>query len=62
MAQAVNALSSEAGIDKITAEVLVSNGYLTCDDLREADAEELFNLPGIDADELEEVLNKLGDN
>lgn len=57
--QAVNALAAAVDVDKITAEVLVSNGYLSADDLREADPEELLNLPGIDADELEEVLSKL---
>ncbi|MBR2357417.1 MAG: transcription termination factor NusA [Lentisphaeria bacterium] len=59
IAQAVNALAAAANIDKITAEVLVSNGYLTCDDLREADAGELMNLPGIDADTLQAALDEL---
>ena len=62
IASAVNMLAEEAGVDKITAEVLVSNGYLSCDDLREADAEELLNLPGIDEDMLSSVLEKLEEN
>ena len=59
--QAVNALAAAAGIDKIAAEVLVSNGYLTVDDLLDADSEELMNLPGIDAEELQAALDKLND-
>ena len=58
---AVAALASAAGVDKITAEVLVSNGYLTVDDLLDADSDELMNLPGIDADEMQSVLDKLND-
>ena len=61
IASAVNTLAEEAGIDKITAEVLVSNGYLSCSDLLEADEEELLNLPGIDADALEDALKGLND-
>lgn len=59
--QAVNALAEAVGINKITAEVLVSNGYLTVDDLLDADSEELMNLPGIDAEELQAALDKLND-
>ena len=58
---AVKNLAQEANIDKITAEVLVSNGYLSCSDLLEADEEELLNLPGIDADALEDALKGLND-
>lgn len=57
--QAVNNLAEEINVDKITAQVLVSNGYLTADDLAEADENDLLNLPGIDADVIEEVLNDL---
>ncbi|MBO5923620.1 MAG: transcription termination factor NusA, partial [Lentisphaeria bacterium] len=57
--QAVTALSEAAGIDKLTAEVLVSNGYLSVDDLLDADSDELMNLPGMDADELQTALDKL---
>ena len=56
---AVAALASAAGVDKITAEVLVSNGYLSVDDLLDADSDELMNLPGVDADELQTALDKL---
>lgn len=59
--QAVNALAEAVGINKITAEVLVSNGYLAVDDLLDADSEELMNLPGIDAEELQAALDKLND-
>ncbi len=62
IASAVKNLANAAGIDAVTAEVLVANGYLSCDDLRDADADELMNLPGIDADVIEEMLNKLGEN
>ena len=58
---AVKNLAQEANIDRITAEVLVSNGYLSCSDLLEADEEELLNLPGIDADALEDALKGLND-
>ena len=57
--QAAAALALDAGVDKTTAEVLVSNGYLSCDDLCEADAEELMSLPGVDADSLEAALSRL---
>ncbi len=59
--QAVNALAEAVGINKKTAEVLVSNGYLAVDDLLDADSEELMNLPGIDAEELQAALDKLND-
>ena len=59
--QAVNTLADAAGVDKLTAEVLVSNGYLTVDDLLDADQDELMNLPGIDADELQNALDKLNE-
>ena len=61
IAKAVKNLAQELNIDKITAEVLVSNGYLSGDDLKEADFEELANLPGIDADSLENALKGLND-
>ena len=59
--QVVNALAEAVGINKKTAEVLVSNGYLAVDDLLDADSEELMNLPGIDAEELQAALDKLND-
>ena len=59
--QAVNTLADAAGVDKLTAEVLVSNGYLTVDDLLDADQDELMNMPGIDADELQNALDKLNE-
>lgn len=59
--QAVSTLAESAGISKLTAEVLVSNGYLTVDDLLDADSDEIMNLPGVDADELESALDKLND-
>ena len=59
--QAVAALAESAEISKLTAEVLVSNGYLTVDDLLDADSNEIMNLPGVDADELQSALDKLND-
>ena len=59
--QAVAALAESAGICKLTAEVLVSNGYLTVEDLLDADSEELMNLPGVDEDELQSALDNLND-
>ena len=57
--QAVKSLVAESGVDQITAEVLISNGYLTANDLLEANTDELLNLPGIDADALEAALSNL---
>ena len=57
--QAVKSLVAESGVDQITAEVLISNGYLSANDLLEADMNELLNLPGIDADALEAALSNL---
>jgi len=60
--QVVNALAEAANLDKATAAVLVSNGYHTCDDLLDADVEDLLNLPGIDADALQDALDELEAN
>lgn len=57
--QAVSNLAKAIKVDALTAEVLVSNGYLTSDDLREADADELMNLPGIDEDTMQDILDRL---
>ena len=59
--QAVAALADSAEISKVTAGVLVSNGYLTVNDLLDADSNEIMNLPGVDADELQSALDKLND-
>ncbi len=56
---AVADLADAAEISPATAQVLVANGYLSCADLKAADADELLKLPDVDAGELEEALNRI---
>ena len=57
--KAVDDLAADTGLDKATAGALVSRGYLSTRDLMDADAEELMNLPGVDADALQKALDEL---
>ena len=57
--QVVNDLAADTGLDKATASALVSRGYLSAGDLLDADAEELMNIPGVDADALQQTLDEL---
>ena len=57
--KAVDTLAADTGLDKATASALVSRGYLSAGDLLDADAEELMNLPGVDADALQQTLDEL---
>ena len=57
--KAVDDLAADTGLDKATAGALVSRGYLSAGDLMDADAEELMNLPGVDADALQQALDEL---
>ena len=57
--KAVDNLAADTGLDKATASALVSRGYLSAGDLLDADAEELMNIPGVDADALQQTLDEL---
>lgn len=57
--KAVDTLAADTGLDKATASALVSRGYLSAGDLLDADAEELMNIPGVDADALQQTLDEL---
>ena len=57
--KAVESLAADTGLDKATAGALVSRGYLSAGDLLDADAEELMNLPDVDADALQQTLDEL---
>ncbi len=57
--QAAERLSGELGISSETAGLLISNGYVTLDGVREAGRETLLALDGIDADEINRAFDRI---
>lgn len=53
-------LAADTGISDATAVLLVKNGFVTIDGLKEADPAAILEIEGIDADEINEALAKLG--
>ena len=59
MHQAAVRLASELGISEGTADLLISNGYVTVDGVKEAGRETLLELDGINADEINRAFDRL---
>ncbi len=57
--QAAVRLASELGISEGTADLLISNGYVTVDGVKEAGRETLLELDGINADEINRAFDRL---
>jgi len=53
-------LAEDAGISNDTAVLLVKNGFVTIEGIREADPAALLEIEGINADEINEALANLG--
>ena len=56
---AVDELAESFGVSRATARVLVANGYLSMDDLKAADLDDLLALAEVDAEELREAWRAL---
>ena len=59
MRQAAAQLAEDFGVAEATAGLLVSNGYVTLDGIKAADADVLLAIPGIDRDEVAQALERL---
>ena len=57
--QAAVRLASELGISEGTADLLISNGYVTVDGVKEAGRETLLELDGVNADEINRAFDRL---
>ena len=59
MRQAAAQLAEDFGVAEATAGLLVSNGFVTLDGIKAADADVLLAIPGIDRDEVAQALERL---
>jgi N utilization substance protein A len=57
--QTVSSLAEKLGVDEKIAEVLVNNGILTVEGLKETSKDELLAIDGIDEKDVEVILNSL---
>ena len=57
--QATTRLAGELGISEETAGVLIANGYVTVDGVREAGRETLLAVEGVDAAEINRAFDRI---
>ncbi|MEA4861791.1 MAG: transcription termination factor NusA [Victivallaceae bacterium] len=57
--RAAEELAGEFGVSEETANILVHNGYITCDGLRAAGREQIMAVEGLDPDEISAAFDRL---